>query len=121
MRIRNREILFASIFCYFIFKIKLYRHHNISLLIILICIILLYILEIFQQISLRYYENKIFKFIILQGLKVIINICRVFSDLIEKYLFDFNFIDPFKILFVKGIVQTLLIICFYLFNINDSK
>jgi hypothetical protein len=54
-------------------------------------------------------------------LKVIINICRVFSDLIEKYLFDFNFIDPFKILFVKGIVQTLLIICFYLFNINDSK
>ena len=59
-------------------------------------------------------------FIKLQLLKIIINICRVFSDIIEKYLFEFNSVSPFKLLFIKGISQTLYIGIFYLFNSNNE-
>ena len=115
IRIRSREILFASLICYFTIGTQLSLHHKVSLIIIFFCIISLYIYEIKHQFQNNYYEN-ILAFIQLQLLKVLINISRVFSDVIEKYLFIHNNISPFKILFLKSTLQLILMIIFAIVN-----
>ena len=115
IRIRSREILFAAIICYFTIGAQLNQHHKMSLIIILFCIISLYIYEVIHQFKNDYYDNLL-SFFELQGLKILINITRVLSDIIEKYLFDYDAISPFKILFLKGIVEVLLMILSILFN-----
>ena len=120
IRIRSREIIFASIICHFTIGAQLKRHHIVSLIIIVIFLISLYIYEVYLQHKLDYY-NSIFKFLELQALKVLINICRVFADVIEKYLFEFNYFSPFKLLFLKGVMQTIFMSLFYLFNLNYIK
>ena len=57
IRIRSREILFASLICYFTLEIKFNKHHIISLLIIFFCFIALYIFEVSRQFSNEYYDN----------------------------------------------------------------
>ena len=120
IRIRSREIIFASMICYFTIGTQLKRHHIVSLIIILICVISLYIFEITSQFMLQYYDS-IFKFLQLQALKIFINTCRVFSDVIEKYLFEFNYFSPFKLLFLKGIMQTVFMAVFYLVNDTEGE
>ena len=120
IRIRSREIIFASIICHFTIGAQLKRHHIVSLIIIVIFLISLYIYEVYLQHKLDYY-NSIFKFLELQALKVLINICRVFADVIEKYLFEFNYLLPLKLLFIKGVMQAFFMAVFYLFNLNYAK
>ena len=115
IRIRSREILFASLICYFTIGAQLNLHHKVSLLIIFCCIISLYIYEVTHQFQNNYYENFL-AFIKLQLLKVFINISRVFSDVIEKYLFVQNNISPFKILFLKSFIGLILMIIFAIVN-----
>ena len=57
IRIRSREILFASLICYFTIGTQLSLHHKVSLIIIFFCIISLYIYEIKHQFQNNYYEN----------------------------------------------------------------
>ena len=94
IRVRSREILFAVLICYFTIGAQLNQHHIMSLVIILFCVISLYIYEVTYQFKNDYYDN-ILSFLELQGLKVVINIVRVLSDVIEKYLFD---LTPFLLL-----------------------
>jgi hypothetical protein len=115
IRIRSREILFAALICYFTIGTQLNLHHKVSLLIIFCCIISLYIFEVTHQFQNNYYENFL-AFIELQALKVFINIARVFSDVIEKYLFIHNNISPFKILFLKSTIGLILMIIFTIVN-----
>jgi hypothetical protein len=115
IRIRSREILFAALICYFTIGTQLNLHHKVSLLIIFCCIISLYIFEVTHQFQNNYYENFL-AFIELQALKVFINIARVFSDVIEKYLFVQNNISPFKILFLKSTIGLILMIIFTIVN-----
>ena len=120
IRIRSREILFASLICYFTIGLKFNKHHIISLLIIFFCVITLYIFEVSCQFSNDYYENLL-EFLILQGFKILINIARVFSDVIERYLFDYNNVSPFKILLLKGIIEVILMLIYILFyGFNDE-
>jgi hypothetical protein len=120
IRIRSREILLAVLICYFTIGAQLHQHHIMSLVIILFCVISLYIYEVIHQFKNDYYDN-ILSFFELQGLKVVINIVRVLSDVIEKYLFDYDTISAFKILFLKGIVEMILMIIFFLFNSPDKE
>ena len=108
-RIRSREIFFSSLLCYLTIRIKLYKHHKISLTIIFICLILSIIIEIIQMYSIINKGETIFYYIIMQ---FFIIICRVNSDIIDKYLFEFNYVDPFKALIYKGTIETLLILFF---------
>lgn len=113
IRIKYREIIFTSILCYLTIRTKIYKHHFFSLIIISFFVILLLILEILAQIKKKKYMDILWEFLLLQ---TIINICRVFSDTIEKYLLEFNFVDPFKVRMIKGIIQTLLVPLFYIFD-----
>ena len=112
IRIRSRQILFASFLWYFIFRSKFHRHHKLSLSMIFICLIILYVLETYTQ---NKYNNLIDN-INIQLATGVINICRVYSDIIEKYILEFYYINPFKIIRNRAIIQLLLILIFYCFN-----
>ena len=112
IRIKNREIIFAAILCHFTLRTNLYKHHIISLVIITVCIIVLYGIEILIQIKKNQNKSLIFPFL---GVQIIVNITRVFSDIIEKYLMDTDFINPFKLLEIKNIIELILISFFYIF------
>ena len=107
IRIRSREIFFSALLCYFTIRIKLYKHHIISLTIIFICLIISIIIEIIQT---KIKSEYLFYYIIMQ---FFITICRVYTDTIDKYLFEFNYVNPFKLLFYKSIIETLLMTIFY--------
>ena len=113
INVKTREIIFASILCYFTLGTKFYKHHIVSLIIIIICIIIILIFNILAQIIKDYYLGFTTLALTLQ---IVIIICRVFSDIIEKYLFEFNFINPFQLLLLKGIMELFWISYFYLFQ-----
>ena len=102
IRLKIREIIFAVLLCYFTIKINLHKHHIVSIIIISLCLILLFLLEIVIQIKKKKYMNLTFKFLFLQ---CFVNMSRVFSDTIEKYLLEINFVDPFKLLEIKNIFE----------------
>ena len=106
MRIRSREIFFSAILCFLTIKIKLYKHHIVALIIIFVFLIISFVLEIIEMIKVFYYSTSlVFKYLILQ---IILSICRVFSDVIEKYLLEFNYMEPYKILIFKNIIEVIL-------------
>lgn len=113
IRIKNREIIFASLLCYFTIGTNLYKHQIFSLIIITIFLIIILLLELFTQSELKIYMPLAFPFF---GMQTFINFCRVFSDTIEKYLFKFNFVNPYKIILIKGIIEILLSVIIFLFS-----
>ena len=120
MKIRSREILFASLLCYCALGIKLYKHHIISLIIICICLILSLIIEIIQMSKIKYkINNKIIFITYYIIMEIIITICRVFSDTVHKYLFEYNYMDPFKILRFQSVIKIILISFFY-YGLKDD-
>ena len=116
MRIRSREIFFAAILCYFTIKIKFYKHQIISLIFIFVFLIICLVLE---SINMKYYKYDNTIVIIYLILQIIISLCRVYSDIIEKYLFEFNYVNHFKILIFKNTLE--IIFSSLLFFSNQIK
>ena len=94
IKMRGLEIIFSTILCYFTIRIKIYKHHKFSLLIIIICLITITGLEIILFHN-KYdsYELKIYYLIL-----IFVSITYPLFDTIEKYLFEADFIDPFILL-----------------------
>ena len=59
---------------------------------------------------------RIFLFIIVQ---FIVSICRVFSDIVEKYLLEYNYLDPYKILTIKNTLE--MFPTLFLYILGDSR
>ena len=114
MRIRSREI-FSAILCYFTIKIKFYKHHIISLIFIFVFLFICLVLE-FTNMEDKYDTSLVIIYLILQ---IIISLCRVYSDIIEKYLFEFNYVNHFKILIFKNTLE--IIFSSLLFFSNQIK
>ena len=109
---RSLEIFISSLLCYYTLNIRIYKHQKISLAIILFCLSIFIITEIivyFQK------DEKMDIFYCL-GLIFFSGICRAFLDTTEKYLFEYNFVDPFKLLILEGLFNTLFISLFYNFD-----
>ena len=83
---RSSEIIITSILCYFTLKNKIYIHHSFSLLIIVFSVGI-----ISHDDKKDLLENI--------GITLVSSKCRAFLDTREKYLFDINFIDIFKLIF----------------------
>ena len=107
---RSSEIIIASLLCLFTLKIKIYRHHIFSLIVILLCLIAISITEIFCKTYILIYCIFI----------LISSISRVFLDTIEKYLFDTDFVDIYKITIFEGIIDTIFT-CFLFFFDEPKK
>ena len=106
-KFRSIEICFASIICLLSFNIKIFKHQALSLVIIIICLIIVLIIDIFKEEE----KNNIIKNI---GNVMYSSFCRVYLDTIEKYLFDYDFIDIFEIMAYEGIINCGLISLFYI-------
>ena len=105
--VRSLQICLSAILCFFTIRINIFKHQILSLLMIIFCTLILFGAEIFNN------RNLLKEKIINLSFTLITCISRAFSDTTEKYLFDFDFIDPFVILFIKGIISFLLIcLCF---------
>jgi hypothetical protein len=109
-RLRCTHIFLVGILCYFTIRIELNRHHIFSLIILFICCIIIIINEII------YIENNTArKNYYPMALTIASNIARTFLDTTEKYLFEFNYLEPLKVLAIEGIINFFSIFGYYFY------
>ena len=109
----------SALFFYYILKLPIFRHQYFSLLIIGICLIIVIISEFFFQEINFFLTYDLF----IAALLVIfsIHLFNSFLDSIEKYLFEYDYFNPFKTLMWEGIfgLGITLIYHFYDSPLND--
>ena len=96
-------ILFTSIFYYLFFKSKLYRHHYLSIVIILIIGLVIDFVE--GNIQKDFTEN--FKLILLSFLRVIL---LSLNYVLIKYTMEKKYASPYEIGFYNGLINLILFI-----------
>ena len=99
MRLYGFATIFASFTYIYTLKLPLYKHHKLSLFVIGICLIVIIVSEYFFQVALL--------FIIASQLFVAI------QDSIEKYLFEYNYLNPFVVLMYEGLFGFVLSFLFF--------
>ena len=96
---------------YYILKLPILRHQFFSLIITSICLIIVIITEYFFQDFNSTLSLKDFSIVLLLNI-----LCEVFGaliDVIEKYLFEYNFFNPFLALGLEGMFGFVLsFLCF---------
>ena len=108
-RTRGFQIIFCAILCYFTIRINKYKHQIFSLIIIFIIIIII------LAIDLIFFKKKI-ELLISYGYGIFSCFSRAFLDTIEKYLFEFDFLNPYKVLMLEGFIGCLFISILFFFN-----
>ena len=113
-RLRGIFTINYALFYYYILRLPIFKHQIFSLIIIAICIIIVIITEfIFQEINIFLsYVEFIYAFLL-------IFIAIFFSTLmesIEKYLFEYNELNPFLTLLFEGIFGFILTSIYCIFN-----
>ena len=112
-------ILFTSIFYYLIFKAKLYKHHYLSIVIILLAGFII-------DIVLDNFKNEFSKHL----LKIFLSLLRVillsFDYVIIKYTIEKKYASPYEIGLFNGIINLVLFIIFaildyYFFKLNEYE
>ena len=109
----------AALFFYYVLKFEIVKHQFYSLLVIGICIVLVIITEfIFQEVNIFLSYGK---FAISLLFIFLIHFFNSLLDSIEKYLFEYDFFNPFKTLMWEGIFGFILSVayCFYDNYLND--
>ena len=103
-RLKGFQIISSALLCYYTIRTKIYRHNIFSLVIVFICLIIIIIIEIL-------YSSE---GILLNSINIILTLFssfgRAFLDTIEKYLFEFNYMNPFKVMMFEGLINTIFII-----------
>ena len=105
----------SAFFYSYVIKIKIFKHHKFSLAIIGICTIIVIITEFFfQEINIFFsYWNFILVFL----LSILSQVLNAFLDSIEKYLFEYDYVNPFYALMYEGIYGFFM--TFFYFTIPD--
>ena len=113
-----------AIFCFCLLKFEILRHQIFSLIIIFICLTIIIIFEYIANEQNKE-DSLSFSFILL----IMSLYCFFISlkDIIEKYLLEYDFINPFKVLMLEGIIgfilsniYTLIIYLFIYQNLLDE-
>ena len=99
-RLRSSLTICSALLCYFLFRIPIYKHQIFSLILILICLIVIIITEYYYEKIIYLHSALLFNF-----LDHYFNSCL---DLSEKYLLEYNYINPFKLLMLEGIIGFIL-------------
>ena len=121
LRIGGLSTIVSSLLCSYSLNFKLGKHHKVSLIFMSIIIIISIILEIVFKSSNFLIKPYLF------GL--FLNIFRVviisFIDCIEKYLYEIDYLNPFKLLMFMGILELIYAIiftvCKNLINIEEIE
>ena len=83
--------------CHFTIRLTIYRHQKVTLRIITFFLIIILAIELINAINIA---DKILATIICTMSCLI----RSFSDVTEKYLFDYDYINIFKMLIYEGLM-----------------
>ena len=107
IRLGSMLTISASLLSYFLLKLPIYKHQKYSLFIIFISFIIVLICEFFFQ---NYYKSdNIYDFLYAIILIFIDNFFSGFKDVIEKYILEVDYINPFKMIMVEGIFGCIII------------
>ena len=92
--------IFDALFYYYVLRLPIYRHQFFSLIVIGTCLILVIVTEfIFQEINIFLsYGRFISVFLII----LVEQFCSAMVDSNEKYLFEYNSVNPFFALMFEG-------------------
>ena len=109
----------SALFFYYVLKLPIFKHQFFSLLIIVICLIMIIVSEFFFQKINIFLSYGLF----IQALIIIfaIHFFNSLLDSIEKYLFEYDFLNPFKILLWEGIFGLGITLIYYCIDspLND--
>ena len=111
MRLYGFATIFASFTYIYTLKLPLYKHHKLSLFVIGICLIVIIVSEYFFQvrdITLSYIN---FTYALL--LIIVSQLFVAIQDSIEKYLFEYNYLNPFVVLMYEGLFGFVLSFLFF--------
>jgi hypothetical protein len=100
-RLTGITTLFSFFFYVYALRLHVYRHHKFSLLIIGICLIVIIASEFYFQIFDIYtsYKSLIITFIYI----ILSQILSSSGYSIEKYLFEYDYMNPFVVLMYEGL------------------
>lgn len=107
---KYREIIFASLLSYLILRTKMHKHHFVSIIIIIIIIIFNLIMDLSAKFLFGYNFSIKITSVLFQ---LMVNICRTLSDVTEKYLYEYDCINPYEIMQLKSIIEVFLIAFIY--------
>ena len=100
-RLKGLYTIFNALFYYFVLRLSIFRHQIISLLVIIICIIIVVCTEfIFQKIDIFLTYNQ---FALLLFFILLIHFYSASIESVGKYLFEFNYLNPFYELMFEGL------------------
>ena len=120
-RLDGLLIIFDAIIYRYVLKFPIFRHQIFSLLIIAICLIITIIIIFISQ------ENNIFsksvELVLFIFLHCLILFYNSLVDIIEKYLFEYDYFNPFRILFLEGLLGFLFSLIYFIYKnpIHDLK
>ena len=116
-RARGILIIFDALFYRFVLKLKISKHQRFSLYVISICIIITLIIEFFFQDFNIFLKSGEFALIILFiFIQILFN---SFIDSIEKYLIEYDYVNPMKILMIEGGVSFFMSFIYCFVNNNN--
>ena len=110
MRLSGVITISSALIYYGLLKFPIFKHQLVSLVIIGICIILLIISEIIFQGVYSFIPNIDFFFVML--FIILIHFFNSLMDSLEKYLFEFDNINPFEILMYEGLFGLIIILIY---------
>ena len=105
-------ILLSALLCHFNLRIKILKHQFYSLLIIGICLSIIIILEIIFRVKEASIGNFCFGYMLVIANSLFIS----FTDAIEKYLMEFDYLSPFLIIMIEAIFGFIFI---FIFSIRE--
>ena len=114
-KLRSFQIIVSAILCHFTIKIIIYKHNMFALILISLCSIIIIIEEIIIKITQE--EGRIdLEFFEDLGLIFFSGFGRAFLDTIEKHLFEFDYMSPFKVLMQEGFINCCFTLVLFVFN-----
>ena len=110
VRLGSVLIISSSLLYRFLFKIPMFKHQKFAFILLVFCLLVLIISEYFFQEFDGIITTKDLSFAII--FSAISYISLTFDDIIEKYLIEVDFLNPFVILFRQGVIGIIFtIIC----------
>ena len=100
-RLTGILIIFDAIYYRYILKLDIFKHQRFSIFVISICLILTISTEfIFQDVDIFFKYGEFAYVLFLYIIEVFF--CSL-VDLIEKYLFEYDYLNPFKVVMLEGL------------------
>ena len=103
------DILITSLFYYLLFKIKLYRHHYLSMIIIILTGLVI-------DLVLKNFQNDITNNLLLLFMRIIRETLFSLNDVLNKYMMEKKFCSPYEICLYTGLID---LIFYGIFEIFD--